>query len=298
MAHIPVLLQETLKFADPKPGECFIDATIGNGGHAKAILERLLPGGRLLGIDWNSDAIMNIEKKLQKEIRMNVLIVEIGNFAEIARIARRKNFSRVNGIIADLGVSSEELEESGRGFSFKKSEPLLMTYDAHPNPNALTAAKIVNEFPEETLQNMFREFGEERYAAKIARAIVAARRAAPIRTSKELADIIADAVPRRRSRRIHPATRVFQALRIAVNDELENLRAFLNGGFELLDRGGRMIVISYHSLEDRIVKQEFRQRASGGIAALLTKKPVRPSAEEIRRNPRARSAKLRAITRL
>jgi 16S rRNA (cytosine1402-N4)-methyltransferase len=297
MAHIPVLLQEVLEFADPKPGEYFIDATLGNGGHARAILEKILPRGKLLGIDWNEDAIMNIEKKFKREIRMHAVIVEKGNFARIAEIVRRKKFPQPDGIIADLGMSSEELEESGRGFSFKKSEPLLMTYDAHPAPDALTAGKIVNEFSEEALRNIFREFGEERYAGRYARAIVAHRKIRPIRTSRELAAIIERAAPAGTSR-IHPATRVFQALRIAVNDELENLRALISDGFNLLDRGGRMVIISYHSLEDRIVKHEFRRRVSAGTAHTLTKKPVRPSARELRQNPRSRSAKLRAIMKI
>lgn len=296
MPHIPVLLEETIALLDPKPNENFIDATIGNGGHAKAILERIAPTGKLVGIDWNQEAIMKLGTQFKKEIAAGCLIPHRGNFAGIADIARRF-LGRVDGIVADLGMSSEELEESGRGFSFKKDEPLLMTYDANPAPDAVTAEKIVNKWPETKLVEIFRAFGEEPFAKRYARQIIRARAAKPIRTSRELASLI-ETHAIRRNFRIHPATRIFQALRIAVNRELENLAALLTSGVNILAPEGRMAVISYHSLEDRIVKHEWRRLASLEIAEILTKKPVRPSRDELVRNPRSRSAKLRVVKKL
>lgn len=299
MPHIPVLLDEALALLDPKPGESFVDATLGNGGHAAAILKKIAPRGKLLGIDCNKDAIMKTKKKFQKEIRSGLFIAAEGNFADILKIARRNRLSRPNGIIADLGMSSEELEESERGFSFQKDEPLLMTYSANPGANALTAEKIVNAFSENELANIFHEFGEERYAKRYARAIVSSRGQRPIRTSGRLAKIIEFQAPRGRNRsRIHPATRIFQALRIAVNNELNNLECLLRDGFNLLGENGRLVIISYHSLEDRMVKRAFKEKALTCAANLLVKKPVRPSIDEIRRNPRSRSAKLRAIQKI
>jgi 16S rRNA (cytosine1402-N4)-methyltransferase len=294
MAHIPVLLKEVLEFANLRSGDYFIDATIGNGGHAQAILQQISPHGKLLGIDWNQDAIMKLKRKFKKEIARGILMVEVANFSHIVEIVKRKKFPNPNGILADLGMSSEELEESGRGFSFKRDEPLLMTYDANPPPQALTAEKIVNTFSEKELIEIFLKFGEERFAKRYARAIISNR---PIRTSLQLAKIIVRHSPRS-SHRLHPATRVFQALRIAVNNELENLQTLINDGFNILKPEGRMLIISYHSLEDRIVKFEFRKRVATNSARLITKKPIRPSAEEIRRNPRARSAKLRVLQKL
>lgn len=297
MPHIPVLLKEVLTLADPKPGEYFVDATIGNGGHTEAILEKIIPGGKILGIDWNSDAIMKLQQKFHREIEKGSLILQRGNFAMIAEMIGKAKFEKPNCIIADLGMSSEEIEESGRGFSFLRNEPLLMTYEANPEPEALTAGEIINTFREEDLVQLFRQFGEERHARRYASAIIAARKSAPIRTSAKLALIIEEASFGRRGR-IHPATKIFQALRIAVNTELENLAALIENGFPTLANGGRMLIISYHSLEDRIVKQAFRARAADGTAQLLTKKPITPSFEEIKQNPRSRSAKLRVIRKI
>ncbi len=297
MPHIPVLLEEVLQFANPKPGEYFIDATIGTGGYAKEILKKIYPGGKLLAIDLDNNAIMKIKKKFKKEIEMNILRVECGNFASIKEIARKNGFFKINGIIADLGMSSEQLEESGRGFSFKKEEPLLMTYSSEPAFNSLTAEKIVNQLSEKDLSRIFKEFGEEKYANRYAREIIRARRIKPITSSKELAEIITRVSPKRKYR-LHPATRVFQAIRIVVNNELENLKLLIGNGFEILASQGRMVIISYHSLEDRIVKQEFKKLVLDKIAISLTKKPVRPSQNEINLNPRSRSAKLRAIQKI
>jgi 16S rRNA (cytosine1402-N4)-methyltransferase len=206
-------------------------------------------------------------------------------------------------------MSSEELEESGRGFSFQRDEPLLMTYDANPTIEASSAEKIVNTFPEEVLVEIFRKFGEERFSRRYARTIIASRKLSPIRSSRELAAIIESVAPPRtaasrlygaprRRVRIHPATRIFQALRIAVNQELDNLSALIENGFSALNPGGRMLIISYHSLEDRIVKQAFRKRAAEGAGKMLVKKPIRPTAQEVSQNPRSRSAKLRVIQKL
>lgn len=297
MPHIPVLLKEVLALTDPKPGEYFVDATIGNGGHAEAILEKIIPGGKILGIDWNNDAIMKLQQKFHREIEKGELILQRGNFAMIAEVIGKTKFEKLNCVIADLGMSSEEIEESGRGFSFLRNEPLLMTYEANPEPEALTAGEIINTFPAEDLVQIFRQFGEERRARRYASAIIAARKSTPIRTSAELATIIEKASFGRRGR-IHPATKIFQALRIAVNTELENLTALIENGFAELASGGKMLIISYYSLEDRIVKQAFRARAGEGMAQLLTKKPITPSFEEIKQNPRSRSAKLRVIRKI
>jgi 16S rRNA (cytosine1402-N4)-methyltransferase len=297
MAHIPVLLKEAIYFLDPKPGEYFIDATIGSGGHAKEIIKRIVPGGKLLGIDWNKDAIMKIRKVFKKEINSKVLILEEGNFANISEIVKKKKFPAPHGILADLGMSIEEIEESGRGFSFKKEEPLIMTYQKIPSQNQLTAEKIVNEFSKESLEEIFKKFGEEKYADKIAQAIVSYREKKKIESAKELAQIIENSYPNRKTK-IHPATRVFQALRIVVNDELENLNKLIDSGFSILTKKGRMVIISYHSLEDRIVKYKFRRLSIMGFAKTLTKKPICPTYEEVKKNRRSRSAKLRAIQKI
>lgn len=308
MAHVPVLREEVLSLLDPKPGENFVDTTIGAGGHSAEILKRIAPSGRLLGIDWNDEAILSLEKKFSREIQKGALMLRTGNFASISDILFEANFPPPDGILSDLGMSSEEIEESGRGFSFRRDEPLLMTYDANPSQEALTAGKIINTFSETELIHIFREFGEERYAGRYGRAIVAARRIKPIQSTIELAEIIERISPIRKSglrgrgafhrrRRIHPATKIFQALRITVNQELDNLSLLIRNGFSLMASGGRMLVISYHSLEDRIVKWEFRERAAGKFGKILTKKPITPSFTEVEINPRARSAKLRAISK-
>lgn len=296
MAHIPVLLEEVIQYLDPKPNENFIDATIGNGGHTQEILDKIKPHGKVLGIDWNENTIMKLTKKFKPEIEAKRLSLICDNFANLGRIVESVQFLGIAGMLFDLGMSSEELEESGLGFSFQKDEPLVMTYSENQGRQGLTAGEVVNNFDEHQLAKIFSEFGQERFAARASRAITARRKIRKIETSKQLAELMLEAMPKNYERgRIHPATRIFQALRIYVNDELGNLEKGLVAGFENTQTGGRIVVIAYHSLEDRIVKRTFRDLVSAGKGKLLTAKPVLAGSEERLRNPRSRSAKLRAI---
>jgi len=294
--HIPVLQKEVLKYLDPKPNQNFIDTTIGKGGHALAILERILPKGRILGIDWSPELIQDLKIKIQKaELKSNLTLV-CDNFANLKEIVKRERFLAVSGILFDLGMSSWHLTEAGRGFSFLKNEPLDMRYSPQ---NPLTAEKIVNYWSKSEMEKILREYGEERFAKKIAEKIIEVRKSKPIKTTSQLVEIIKKAVPSRYHTRfggypkIHFATRTFQALRINVNDELNNLEKAFPQALEILKPGGRLVVISFHSLEDRIVKNFYRNSSPEKLT-ILTKKPVRPQKEEIKINPRSRSAKLRA----
>jgi len=304
--HIPVLQKEVIEYLDPKPNENFIDCTIGEGGHTLAILEKTSPDGKVMGIDQDQEQIENCKSKkiissspslLQAEARKlkienfkNRLVLACDNFANLEEIAKSQNFKQVSGILFDLGMSSWHLEESGRGFSFLRNEPLDMRYNLE---NPLTAEKIVNYWSKPEIEKILREYGEERFAKKIAERIVESR-AKPIETTFQLIEIIKSVIPRKyQAGRLHPATRTFQALRIVVNDELNNLEKTLPQAINVLNRGGRLVVISFHSLEDRIVKNFYRGQTSKDLK-ILTKKPIRPSREEIIKNHRSRSAKLRA----
>lgn len=290
--HVPVLLEETLRLLDPKPGERAVDCTVGGGGHAQAILDRILPGGFLLAFDRDEEAVRRASERFAGR-KESVLVVH-ESFANLRRFVERMKFRSVDVVLADLGISSRQVDDAARGFSFRRDAPLDMRFSrAMPR----TAADLVNTLPEEELTRIFREYGEERWAGPIARMILRQR---PLATTLALAETVKAAIPRARwPRDIHPATRVFQALRIAVNAELESLDALLRDAPDLLAPGGRFAVISYHSLEDRAVKHAFRERAAaGGGFRLLSKKPVRPSADEVARNPRARSAKLRGLGRM
>lgn len=287
--HVPVLLNEVLEHLAPKPGQTFIDGTLGDGGHAEEILERIAPNGVLLGIDLDQGAINRARVRLARF--GDCFITERGNYRDIAAIAEKLGISAVNGIVLDLGISSAELEESGRGFSFQKDEPLDMRLGAE----GATAAEILNSSTKDELARILRLYGEERYANRIAEEIVRRRRKKRIITTVELVDAIREAVPQNYERgRIHPATRTFQALRLAVNDELQGLHEALPQAAQVLATGGRIAVISFHSLEDRIVKQSFRDSEE---LRIITKKPIRPTEKEIMANPRARSAKLRVAER-
>lgn len=293
--HIPVLLKEVLDIFDPKPGQIYIDATVNGGGHAQTILEMIAPKGKLLGIDWDCELLERIKDKRQR-IKAENLILECDNYANIESIARKYNLDKIDGILFDLGFSSHQLEESGRGFSFLKKEPLDMRYNVHENRH--NASAIVNTWPREAIEDILRRFGEERFAGRIAAGIVRARAVRRISTADELADIVERSVPRAGRGRIHPATRTFQALRIAVNNELENLEQALRSSVGLIRPQGKIIVISFHSLEDRIVKNFLREKQKERVVTILTKKPITASLEEKRANPRARSAKLRAAERV
>lgn len=289
-SHRPVLLKEVLEFLDPKPGEFIIDGTLGGGGYAEAIVERLHGSGKFLGFDLDLSAIVSggrrIEKKEQAGVEM-VLVNE--NFAELLVFLVREGYPKANGLVLDLGLSTDQLKHSGRGFSFEHDEPLLMTYSAHAEP----VKDILHRLTEHELAEVIAKFGEERYARRIAKAVKAAGR---IETTGALVRAIKNAVPKQYEHgRIHPATRTFMALRIYANRELENLEKALGGIDQILADGGRACVVSFHSLEDRIVKHAFQALGKTGRAAVLTKKPVRPTEEERMANPKARSAKLRAI---
>ncbi|TAK03792.1 16S rRNA (cytosine(1402)-N(4))-methyltransferase RsmH [Patescibacteria group bacterium] len=286
IVHVPVMLTEVLQALDPKPGEDFLDGTVGQGGHSVAILQRTAPLGRVLAID-RDPRNLEVAKERLKPFGNRVIAVQ-GNYADAAEVARAHAMvGRFSGILLDLGFSSAHIEDASRGFSFIHDGPLDMRYD----PGAeLTAAAVVNGWREEELAEMLRLYGEEPNARRIAKAIVAARREERILTTGRLAEIVGTVV--RRTGRIHPATRTFQALRIAVNDELGGLARALPELVGLLPPGGRIAVISFHSLEDRIVKRFFKAQDGKGLR-LITKRPIPASDEEARRNPRARSAKLR-----
>jgi 16S rRNA (cytosine1402-N4)-methyltransferase len=286
MVHRPVLVREALDLLVTKENGVYIDGTVGAGGHAGEILKRLGAGGRLLGIDRDSDILELARERLAGDARA---VLHRGSFEDLEEALQILGVPKVDGIFVDLGVSSLQLDRAERGFSFSKDAPLDMRMD---RMGGGTAAELLEEAPEKELERILKEYGEERFARRIARRIVDERRKHPVRTTAELAALVSRAVPRGAGR-IHPATRTFQALRIAVNGELDRLDAFLDRVPAALAPGGRVAVISYHSLEDRRVKRAFVEAERSGILRRLTRKPVVPSEGEIRENPRARSAKLR-----
>lgn len=294
--HVPVITKEVIEYLGPKSNENFIDCTAGHGGHTKKILEKTGPNGKVLGIDQDPEQIKICEEEI-KDFKKRIILIN-SSYTNLKEIVKENNFKKVYGVLLDLGMSSWHLEKSGRGFSFLKDEPLDMRYGAECQ-NFLTAKKIVNEYSEEEIEKILREYGEERFARNIGREIIAARRKELIETTFQLVEIIKKAVPLRfQHDRIHIATRTFQALRIAVNQELENLKSILPQAMDILEPRGRLVVISFHSLEDRIVKNFFRERAKEETLKILTKKPITPSFEEIKLNPRSRSAKLRAAVKI
>ncbi|MGH9406178.1 MAG: 16S rRNA (cytosine(1402)-N(4))-methyltransferase RsmH [Terriglobia bacterium] len=284
--HTPVLLREAVEFLNVQPGGTYIDATLGGGGHAEAILASL-GSGKLLGIDRDPEALDRGRERLAP-FKERLILVH-GDFARIDELHAASGLPPANGILADLGLSSDQLEDAQRGFSFDRSGPLDMRMD--PN-EPLRAAEIVNRFREDELADLIFRLGEERYSRRIAREIVKAR---PIQTTAELAQAVRGAIPSRAGlHNLHPATRTFMALRLAVNHELESLDEFLAKALGVLAPHGRLVVISFHSLEDRRVKQAFVRWRNEGRAGILTRRIVRPGEEEIRMNARSRSAKLRA----
>jgi len=291
---LPVMKEEIIRFFNPQPGEDFVDCTVGLGGHAMAILERNKPDGRVLGIDFDSTILENLKRKISGTDLERRLILVCDNFANLETIAKNHGFTGVSGVLFDLGLSSWHLEASGRGFSFWRDEPLDMRYS--PQKSDLTAEIIVNTWSLRDIEYVLRVYGEERFAHRIAREIVNSR---PLRTTVDLVMAIERATPAWYHRRkTHFATKTFQALRIAVNNELENLEKALPQALGILRSGGKLAVIAFHSLEDRIVKNFLKAKAKDGAVKILTKKPVRPSKEEIAQNPRARSAKLRAAVKV
>ncbi|MBI5629569.1 MAG: 16S rRNA (cytosine(1402)-N(4))-methyltransferase RsmH [Elusimicrobia bacterium] len=286
--HEPVLVAEALEGLVTDPGGLYVDATLGLGGHSEAILRRLEPQGKLLGVDLDPEALLHAEGRL-KAIAPGQFMSARGNFRNLGDILHAQKFFPVAGILMDLGVSSLHFDKPERGFSFSSEGPLDMRLSPD---NPLTAEMIVNRWPEEQLALLLREFGEEPRALRIARAIVARREKTPFTTTTDLALHLERLLP---GGRIHPATRTFMALRIAVNAELENLTRGLEGVVPLLQQGGRLAVISFHSLEDRIVKTLFSEFVSRGQCRFIVKGAVAPASQEVARNPRARSAKLRIV---
>lgn len=289
MTHIPVLLDEVVTLLDPKPGDIILDATVNRGGHTKELAKKIGTQGIAIGIDLNTNALAETKENL-RDINARIYL-EQDNFKNLDRVLAKHNIEKVDCALFDLGYSSQELEE-GRGFSFMKDEPLLMTYNPHPTENDLTAKVIVNTLSEEALSNIFFAYGEERKAKKIARAIVEYRETKDIETTGELVKVIESVV--KKTSKINPATKVFQGLRIAVNDEYGALKEALEKIWSHTKEGGRIGIITFHSGEDRIVKQFFKEKTKEG-GVLITKKPITPQRKEVISNPRARSAKLRVI---
>ncbi len=309
--HKPVLLKESMELLRLKPGMAVIDATLGGGGHSREILKKILPGGTLIAVDRDKEAIdkfkINLKPNLEKE---NVILIN-DNFAFLKDIVSSLKIKKVDAIAADLGISSDQLEDADRGFSFSKDGPLDMRMN---QKERLTAFDVINSYTEKELARIFKEYGEERYGKSIARAVAEKRKSKLISTTLELISIVESVVPEKyKHRKLHPATKTFQALRIEVNKEIENLKKFLSEAVEVLAEHGRLAIISFHSGEDKIVKQVFRENARGCICLpnfpicncgkketlkIITQKPITPSAEEVKRNPRSRSAKLRVAEKI
>lgn len=287
--HTSVLLKETIQALDIHDGDVVLDATVGGGGHTASMLAQA--DIRLIGLDADAEAIARVMPRVTKYKAKATLAQS--NFRVVGSVLSKLGVLSINKALFDLGLSSDELELSGRGFSLKKDEPLSMAFDA---TQELTAKDLLEHLDEQQLTDIFRAYGEEKYAMRIARKIVEQRKRDPIVTTTQLRELIAGSVPAAYARgRIHPATKVFQALRMAVNDELDALREGLTATWNVLAPNGRIAVISFHSLEDRIVKQFMKEKVLAAEGVLLTKKPMVPSVEEIAENPRARSAKLRVL---
>lgn len=281
--HIPVMLAEVLEYLKPSPGSVIVDGTLGGGGHTRALAERVGPTGRIIGVDRDPEAIRRAEQSLR---RLPIAVVA-ASYADIPEVLDEAGLADVDGILLDLGLSSDQLADEARGFSFNSDGELDLRFDReHGEP----AWRMLARLSEEHLADIIYRYGEERLSRRIARRVIEQRRTAPIRTASQLAELVRSVVPRSRGHNIDPATRTFQALRIAVNGELDALEIALRRLPGCLKPGGRLAIISFHSLEDRMVKEAFRDDAR---LTLVTRKPVQASGEEIARNPRARSAKLR-----
>jgi 16S rRNA (cytosine1402-N4)-methyltransferase len=309
--HIPVMVSEVIQYLNVRAGKIYVDCTLGGGGHSRAIIDRMVPGGFLVGIDQDKDAVDNAKKVLSAYAPQIALFHD--NFVNIKSVLAQLNIHKVDGILADLGISFHQLAQSGRGFTFQKNEPLDMRMD---KTSGLTADDIVNTADEKELSDIFFRYGEERWSRRIASNIVKNRKVKAIKTSFDLVRIVSDSIPKKfisKPQRIHPATRVFMALRIVVNQELERLESFLDVAADILNPEGRLCILSFHSLEDRIVKHRMKALAKGCTCPpifpqcvcrsekklrFLTKKPVRPTEQEIEVNPMARSTRLRAAERI
>jgi 16S rRNA (cytosine1402-N4)-methyltransferase len=289
--HIPVLQSEVLEHFNPKPNENFVDCTAGFGGHAIEILKRTAPRGKLLAIDLDAHQIQDINEQLKTEGLLDRAVLVNDNYANLQEIVSEKKFKNISGILLDLGFSSWHVDKSERGFTFLKNEPLDMRYDLR---SQLTAEKILNFWSERDIEKILREYGEESFSSQIARGIVEARRIVPIKKTLQLVEVVKRAIlSKARAEKIHFATKTFQALRIAVNEELENLKKILPQTLNIINSRGKLAIISFHSLEDAIVKDFFNNEEKKGSLKIMTKKPQMALTKEVLSNPRARSAKLR-----
>lgn len=292
MIHVPVLLQQVIDGLNLTDGDVILDGTLGNAGHTKAILDSGKQV-RVVGIDRDQDAILRSQNVLGDDPRVSLVC---DSYANLEAVLDSLGIEKITKVLFDFGFSSDQIESSGRGFSFQRNEPLLMTFSKEITPETVTAREIVNEWDEDTIRLIIRSYGDERFAGRIAKAIVKSREDKPIETTDDLVAIIRAATPAAYGRgRIHPATRTFQALRMAVNDELTTITNGLEAAFRRLTPHGRIVAISFHSHEDRIVKNHFKTWAAVGEGTLITKKPAIATNEETQENPRARSAKLRII---
>lgn len=308
--HVSAMLKETIECLACRPGGIYVDCTLGGAGHAKAVCELISPTGRFIGIDQDGDAIANGRERLAPYA--DIIHLFHGNYIHLPDYLNQLHIEAVDGILLDLGLSQHQLDTSGRGFSFQKDEPLDMRMDIRTET---TAADLVNQLPAAELVRIFRKFGEERWSKRIAQAIAGSRQASPIRTTGQLVRLVKAAIPARSAaqQKIHPATRIFMALRIAVNRELERLDQFLTEAIGLLNPGGRLCILSFHSLEDRMVKQRFKQWTvqctcppalpqcicgTRPLVKLINKKVLRPAQQEVERNPMARSTRLRCVEKL
>lgn len=288
--HLPVLLRETIEYLDPKAGETILDATAGGGGHAEEILKRISPGGRLIAVDRDPAAIERVKARLEGV--GGEVIYANDDFRNVDRILADAGIAGVDGAVFDLGFSSYQVDEAEKGFSFLKEGPLDMRFDP---AKGVSAREVVNRFSRDEIAGIIRDYGEERHARKVAAEICSSRKRKRIETTRDLADIVQAAIGGwYRRQRLHPAARTFQAIRIYVNDELGAAEEGVKKALDLLNPGGRICVISFHSLEDRVIKNVLRDASRAGKISLLTKKPLVPSEQEVAENPRSRSAKLRA----
>ncbi|MDD3386599.1 MAG: 16S rRNA (cytosine(1402)-N(4))-methyltransferase RsmH [Candidatus Pacebacteria bacterium] len=277
--HIPVLLKEVIEGLNPQPNENYVDCTLSSGGHTKEILKRNGPNGKVLGIEIDKDIF-------EKTIKDERLVAVNDSYINLEKIIEENNFNNISGILLDVGMSSYHVDLSERGFSFNKDEPLIMTYG-----DGTTAEEIINEYTEEEIEKILREYGEEKFSRKIAKKICEERKIRRIKSTLQLVEIIKKIVP---YSKIHPATRTFQALRIKANNELDNIEKVLPQALKALNKGGKLLVISFHSLEDRIVKNFMKNEG----LEIITKKPIIPTEEEIITNPRSRSSKLRIAIKI
>ncbi|MDD5068027.1 MAG: 16S rRNA (cytosine(1402)-N(4))-methyltransferase RsmH [Candidatus Pacebacteria bacterium] len=294
MIHTSVLLQESIDGLAITNGDVFLDCTINGGGHSEEVAKRFGQAVQIIGIDMDESALQRAEKRLL--VQKAKFLLAQDNFRNVNKVLEKFGIQRANKILYDLGLSSNQFEDSGRGFSFQKDEPLLMTFKEKPTETDLTVKEILNSWDEENIADVIYGYGGETFSRRIAKGIVEARAVKPIETTGELVEIIKNATPAPYHRRkIHFATKTFQALRITANDEIRALKEGLEKGYAILAPKGRIAVISFHSIEDRIVKQFFKSKEKAEEAILITKKPIVPSREEVVRNPRSRSSKLRIL---